>query len=263
MGEANADGSAREAAQIRCIAEWLIHSQQGVAFTGAGISTESGVPDFRSPGGIWSRSTPVEFEDFLASGAARYEYWRQKAIAQRDFVESRPNVGHRLLASWQAAGWLRAIITQNIDGLHQDAGSWDVVELHGTARLVRCLDCNEVYDADPLVQQFLEQDSVPICPACGGRLKHATISFGQPLSPSVLYRASRLSREADLFLAMGSSLVVSPANILPQLAKQAGARLVIINREPTGLDALADQVVHASIGATLTAIHTEIVALRA
>jgi NAD-dependent deacetylase len=262
MGESQVGGSGRKASGIRRIAEWLIHSQRAVAFTGAGMSTESGVPDFRSPGGIWSRSKPVEFEDFLASGAARYEYWRQKAVSHTDFLESKPNVGHRLLASWQASCWLRAVITQNIDGLHQDAGSWDVVELHGTARFITCLDCNEMYDADPLVRQFLEQDLVPVCPACGGRLKHATISFGQPLSPSVLHKASRLSREADLFFAMGSSLVVSPANILPQLAKQAGARLVIINREPTSLDGMADRVIHDSIGATLTAIHSQISALR-
>jgi NAD-dependent deacetylase len=263
MGEPISGGSARPTAQIRQIAQWLIHSQRAVAFTGAGMSTESGVPDFRSPDGIWSRSKPVEFEDFLASDAARYEYWRQKAIAHRDFVESQPNIGHRLLASWQVSGWLRSVITQNIDGLHQEAGSWDVVELHGTARLVSCLDCDEVYDAEPWVKQFLDHDVVPVCPACGGRLKHATISFGQPLSATVLHKASRLSREADLFLAMGSSLVVSPANILPQLAKQAGARLVIINREPTSLDALADQVIHAAIGATLTAVHSQISELRA
>ena len=159
------------------------------------------------------------------------------------------------MANWQTAGWLRAVITQNIDGLHQEAGSWEVLELHGTARFVSCLDCQARFEADPWVQQFLEQDQVPVCPECGGLLKHATISFGQPLSPMVLHRASRLSRESGLFLAMGSSLVVSPANILPQLAKQSGARLVIINREPTELDKLADLVIHGPIGSTLLAVH--------
>ncbi len=248
---------------IRQIAEWLKSSHRAIAFTGAGMSTESGIPDFRSPNGIWATSQPVEFEDFLSSPRARYEYWRQKAVAHRDFVDCQPNIGHHLLAQWQSAGWLRTVITQNIDGLHQEAGSADVVELHGTAREVACLDCHERFDADPWVQQFLDQDAVPDCPGCGGRLKHATISFGQSLSPTVLHKASRLSREADLFLAMGSSLVVSPANILPQVAKQAEARLVIINRDPTSLDSLADRTVHASIGSVLSAVHAKLTAGRA
>jgi NAD-dependent deacetylase len=196
----------------------------------------------------------VYYDEFLASPEARHEYWRQKAISHRDFVKSKPNVGHLILASWQSAGRLRAIITQNIDGLHQESGSRRVIELHGTARHVSCLDCGERYDADPLVEQFLADDAVPPCPDCGGRIKHATISFGQPLAPEVLEEAMRLSQEADLFLAMGSSLVVQPAASLPLLAKRRGARLVILNRDPTDQDALADIVIHASIGEALTGI---------
>ncbi len=236
------------------IATWLKDAKSAVAFTGAGISTESGIPDFRSPGGIWSKSKPVYYDEFLASAAARYEYWRQKSISHQDFSTGQPNAGHLNLAKWQQTGRLKAVITQNIDGLHQDAGSQDVVELHGTARYVSCQECRQRFDADPLVKQFLETDQVPACPACSGIMKHATISFGQMLDPAVLERATELSGEADLFFAMGSSLVVQPAAALPPLAKRNAARLVIINRDPTDQDSLADVVIHASIGETLTAI---------
>ena len=241
--------------QIDLAARWLGASRRAVAFTGAGISTESGIPDFRSPGGIWSRTQPVYFDEFMASAAARYEYWRQKAAAHRDFAQSQPNVGHRLLARWQERGLLHEIITQNIDGLHQLAGSRDVIELHGTAREIVCLDCGARFDAEPMVEQFLRDDAVPSCPKCaGGRLKHATISFGQSLDTDVLMRASQAAAQADLMLVLGSSLVVQPAAGLPQRAKARGARLVIINRDPTPLDPIADLVFHESIGATLQAI---------
>ena len=236
------------------IAAWLAEARSAVAFTGAGISTESGIPDFRSPGGIWSQSTPVYYDEFLASADARYEYWRQKAIAHRDFADSEPNAGHRTLARWQQDGRLHGVITQNIDGLHQIAGSRDVVELHGTAREIACLDCSARYDAGPLVAEFLASDTTPQCAECGGRLKHATISFGQSLDPQVLGQADQWCRSADLFLALGSSLVVEPAASLPRLAKAHGARLVIINRDPTDQDRSADAVLHESIGAALTAI---------
>jgi NAD-dependent deacetylase len=236
------------------IARWLHEARSVVAFTGAGISTESGIPDFRSPGGIWSQTQPVYYDDFLASAEARYEYWRQKAISHRDFVSSSPNAGHCVLAKWQQTGRLCAVITQNIDGLHQDAGSRDVVELHGTARMIACLDCGKRWEADVLVTEFLKMDRVPSCPSCGGIMKHATISFGQSLDPVVLQRAADLAEQADVFLAMGSSLVVHPAAGLPPLAKRNGARLVIINRDPTEQDSIADAVIHDSIGAALTSI---------
>ena len=178
------------------IASWLDESECTVAFTGAGISTESGIPDFRSPGGIWATSQPVYFDEFLASAESRYEYWRQKAVSHKDFSGSLPNAGHRILARWQDAGLLKAVITQNIDGLHQDAGSRDVIELHGTARYVACLECGDRFEADPWVQRFLATDSVPDCPQCGGIMKHATISFGQALDPDVLQRATETSSRA-------------------------------------------------------------------
>jgi NAD-dependent deacetylase len=236
------------------IARWLQDAKSAVAFTGAGISTESGIPDFRSPGGIWATSQPVYYQDFLSSERARYEYWRQKAVSHRDFISSEPNAGHRVLARWQAAGFLKSLITQNIDGLHQEAGSQDVLELHGTARYVACLKCHQRFEAGSWVQQFLDKDVVPDCPECGGLMKHATISFGQTLDPDVLDRAAVISAAADLFFALGSSLVVHPAAGLPPLAKSNGARLVIVNRTPTDQDHLADVVLNESIGTALRAI---------
>lgn len=240
--------------EIQQVAVWLGAAQHAVAFTGAGISTESGIPDFRSPGGIWSKSQPVLYDQFVRSAAARHEYWRQKSIAHRDFASSSPNVGHRVLAGWESSGRIDAVLTQNIDGLHQMAGSRRVVEIHGTARRVACLSCKADFDADAMVEQFLATDRVPTCDACDGLLKHATISFGQSLDPDVLEEAVRRSRGAELFLAMGSSLVVEPAASLPRIASEAGAKLVIINRDPTPLDAIASAVLHSPIGRTLAAI---------
>lgn len=236
---------------ISQVAGWLSEATNTVAFTGAGISTESGIPDFRSPTGIWSQTQPVYFEEFLRSAAARQEYWRQKSVAHRDFAGAQPNDGHRVLAAWEAAGLLSGVITQNIDGLHQLAGSRRVLELHGTAREVSCLTCARRWPADPWVEQFVATSVAPECPDCRGPLKHATISFGQPLDEGVLEQAVGLSRESELFLALGSSLVVHPAAGLPELARQQGARLVIINREPTPLDRIADLVIRESIGRTL------------
>ena len=237
------------------VAQWLASAERAVVFTGAGISTESGIPDFRSPNGIWATSQPVYFDDFVASQESRYEYWRQKSVAHREFSDSQPNLGHTLLAQWQGAGNLQAVITQNIDGLHQLAGSTRVIELHGTARQIACLQCEQRYDAEPIVKQFLDTDQVPSCDQCGGMLKHATISFGQSLQPEVLESATTLARTADLLLVLGSSLVVEPAASLPRLAKQQGARVVIVNRDETPQDATADQVFHESIGATLETIN--------
>ncbi len=243
-----------EADTHETIAQWVAAAKSLVVFTGAGISTESGIPDFRSPGGVWATSQPVYFDEFLASAEARYEYWRQKSVSHRDFSQSKPNAGHRVLARWESVGLLKAVITQNIDGLHQEAGNQRVFELHGSARHVGCLDCNYRIDAETMVAKFLADDAIPSCPDCGGLLKHATVSFGQTLPADVLQESARLSREADLFIAMGSSLVVEPAASLPRLAKRYGARLIIINREATPQDHSADIAVHASIGETLAAI---------
>ncbi len=239
---------------ISAAAQLIESARSLAAFTGAGMSTESGIPDFRSPGGVWATSQPVYYDDFVASPAARREYWRQKAASHDDFFNNAPNVGHRILAKWQESGRLWRLITQNIDGLHQLAGSTDVFELHGTAREVACLQCESRFDADVMVRQFRETNTPPNCPKCGGITKHATISFGQQLTPAVLMGAAQSAAASDVFLAMGSSLVVHPAASLPEIAKTKGASLIIINREATPLDPLADVVIRAPLGATLQAI---------
>ena len=193
--------------RITQVAAWLAEATSAVVFTGAGISTESGIPDFRSPGGVWAKNQPVYYDEFLRSASARYEYWRQKAEAHRDFADAAPNVGHQTLAKWESAGRLRGVITQNIDGLHQEAGNTNVLELHGTARKIRCLDCDAAFDVEALLEHFLTQDEVPPCELCGGRLKHATVSFGQQLPETILSEAVRWSQQADLIFAIGSSLV--------------------------------------------------------
>jgi NAD-dependent deacetylase len=240
------------------VAKWLAAARSAVVLTGAGISTESGIPDFRSPGGMWSKYRTVFFDEFLSSADGRYEYWRQKCELHREFGPAQPNAGHRVLARWEADGRIRGVITQNIDGLHQMAGSQRVLELHGTARQAACLDCSARFDIEPLVAQFLAEDRAPDCPHCGGRLKHATISFGQMLPPDVLMEATRWSRDADLMFAIGSSLVVTPAADLPRIAKDHRGRVVIINRDPTPLDSLAGTRLNGSIGETLEAIDREL-----
>lgn len=255
--------SAEQTETLKTVAQWLAESASAVAFTGAGASTESGIPDFRSPGGVWAKYQPVYFEEFLASAEARHEYWRQKAEAHREFAEAKPNAGHQALARWESLGRLVGVITQNIDGLHQMAGSRNVLELHGTARQIGCLDCQVRYDAGPMVEEFLTRQAVPNCPACDSSLmKHATISFGQALSPEVLQTAFAWAKRSRLFLAIGSSLVVEPAASLPCKAKEYGAKLVIINRDPTPQDALADLVIRRPIGETLADIDRELKKLK-
>ncbi|MFN8858526.1 MAG: SIR2 family NAD-dependent protein deacylase [Planctomycetaceae bacterium] len=224
-----------------------------LAFTGAGISTESGIPDFRSPGGIWSQAQPVYYDQFLRSQAARNEYWRQKSVAHRDFAAAQPNPGHRVLAQWEGQGRLLGVITQNIDGLHQLAGSRRVLEVHGTAREVACVGCRRRWPAEVGLAWYAELKQAPDCPDCGRPLKHATISFGQSLDPEVLEQASEWASQCDLVLALGSSLVVQPAAGIPVLAQNFGARLVIIHRDPTPLDHQADLVRRTPRGETLEA----------
>ena len=242
----------------RDVAKWIADAGSVVALTGAGISTESGIPDFRSPGGVWSKYRTVYFDEFLASADARYEYWRQKSEAHRDFGAAKPNAGHHALAGWEQRGQLRGLITQNIDELHQAAGSEHVLELHGTARRAACLDCSARFDIEPFVEHFLRDDRVPDCPECGGRLKHATISFGQSLPHDVLETATAWADDADVLLAIGSSLVVQPAAGLAAVGKHGGGKLVIINRDETPYNDLADAIIRTPIGDTLTAIDAEL-----
>lgn len=224
-----------------------------VAFTGAGISTESGVPDFRSAGSLWMVNKPIPFEAFVKSREARAEAWRRKFAMDDHYAGAAPNTGHRALARLVGQGRAPAIITQNIDGLHQASGVPDdrVIELHGNGTYATCLGCGRRHELAEIRPAFEATGEPPDCAACGGPVKSATISFGQAMPQDKMIRAQQLALEAELFLVVGSSLVVYPAATLPVIAKRQEATLIIVNREPTELDAIADLVVRAEIGAAL------------
>ncbi len=225
-----------------------------VIFTGAGVSTESGIPDFRSPGGIWTRFKPIYFDDFMSSREARRETWRRKLETDKTMSDAAPNRGHLAIAALVARGKASAIITQNIDGLHQAAGvpAEKVIELHGNATYATCLDCGERHELADIMAPFVADETLPECAACGSEyVKTATISFGQQMPEAPMRRAQEETLQADLFIAIGSSLVVYPAAGFPVMAKQNRARLAILNREPTDLDVHGDAVVNAEIGPTL------------
>jgi NAD-dependent deacetylase len=235
---------------------WLRAARAGVVFTGAGISTESGIPDFRSPGGLWTQHKPIDFSDFVASEAMRIEAWRRRFAIDATFSAAQPNVGHRAIADWVSRGSVRWVITQNIDELHQRAGvaAQQVIELHGSTMYATCLDCGLRHELADVRVRFDATNTSPRCRQCGGLVKTATISFGQGMPLAEMRRAQAATEGCDLFIAMGSSLVVHPAAGFPVLAKRMGKRLVIINREPTELDPIADLVLHSELGPTLAAI---------
>jgi NAD-dependent protein deacetylase/lipoamidase len=239
---------------VDTLRELIEEARTIVPFTGAGISTECGIPDFRSPGGIWTKMRPIDFSDFVASQEARDESWRRRFAMQEHFGAAKPGRGHKALASLYHAGKSPGVVTQNIDNLHQASGiaSEHVIELHGNTTYATCLDCAVRYEL-PWVQERFEQESgrAPACTACGGHIKTATVSFGQAMPEDAMRRAEQLTLSADLFVAVGSSLVVWPAAGFPLMAKRNGARLVIINREPTEFDEIADLVVPHDIGAVL------------
>jgi NAD-dependent deacetylase len=223
-------------------------------FTGAGISTECGIPDFRSPGGLWTKNAPIRFDAFLASRAMRAEAWRRRFAMEREFGGAKPGRGHQALASLYRAGKVRAVVTQNIDNLHQGSGisAEHVIELHGNSTYALCLDCGKRYELPWVKQQFTASgEEPPDCTDCGGPIKSATISFGQAMPAAAMQRAEDATLACDLFLAVGSSLVVWPAAGFPLLAKRNGAHLVIINREATEYDGIADLVIRDDIGAVL------------
>ena len=240
---------------VEILREMLAASHRAVVFTGAGISTESGIPDFRSPGGIWSKYRLIDFQEFMASEQARREYWRRKFATHEAVAGAEPNQGHIAVAELVSRGTVSAVITQNIDGLHQASGvpADRVIELHGNTTYAHCLNCGQEYDLDPIREVFLEDETLPVCVSCGGVVKTATVSFGQSMPEAEMRLAKEKSVACDLFLAIGSSLVVYPAAGFPALTKENGAALVIINREPTNLDDLADLVINAEIGPTLDA----------
>ncbi|MFO0995396.1 MAG: Sir2 family NAD-dependent protein deacetylase [Alphaproteobacteria bacterium] len=240
-------------AAIESLKRALEASKRAVVFTGAGISTESGIPDFRSPGGLWSQYRPIEFGEFLASAEARAEYWRRKIETDKVLLKAEPNRGHRAIAKLVRTGKISSVITQNIDGLHQSSGieAAKVIELHGNTTYATCLDCGERYELAPIKQAFQADGTLPECTDCLGIIKPATIAFGQAMPEAAMRQAEMETLAADLFIAAGSSLVVYPAAGFPVLAKRNGARLVILNREATPLDEFADLVLRGEIGPIL------------
>lgn len=225
-----------------------------VPFTGAGISTECGIPDFRSPGGLWTGNQPIPFEAFVSNQEMRNEAWRRRFALEENFARAKPGRGHRALASLYRSGKSPGLITQNIDNLHQASGidAGDVIELHGNTTYALCLDCSRRYELSWVKEKFEATGRrAPDC-TCGGYIKTATVSFGQAMPPEAMERAEDLTKSCDLFLAVGSSLVVWPAAGFPLMAKRNGAVLVIINREATEFDDIADLVVRNDIGDTLS-----------
>lgn len=227
-----------------------------VVFTGAGISTESGIPDFRSPGGLWTKMAPIDFQDFVRSADIRAEAWRRKFEIDKTITQAEPNKGHMAIAKLVDEGKVSHVITQNIDNLHQNSGipSEKIIELHGNGTYAKCLDCGERHELFWVREMFEASGRAPDCRSCSGIVKSATISFGQAMPEEEMNRAHEVTLGCDLFLAIGSSLQVYPAAGFPILAKRNGATLVILNREPTELDQIADLVIHEEIGATLAPI---------
>jgi NAD-dependent deacetylase len=225
-------------------------SRSVVFFTGAGISTESGVPDFRSPGGVWTKYQPVLFQDFLASESARVQHWLLKKATYELFKTVKPNLAHYAICDFEARGQLLGLITQNIDGLHTIAGTSNekLVELHGTDRLVTCLNCGKEYQPAQVYEDLPEDFTAPTCDECGGFLKSANVSFGQSKPITAMQRAQTWSEQAKIFVVVGSSLQVQPAASFPVIAKRSAALLAIVNRDPTPLDEIADLVHHGPIG---------------
>jgi NAD-dependent protein deacetylase/lipoamidase len=244
--------------EIRALRELIDRSERIVAMTGAGISTESGIPDFRSPGGLWSRMKPITYQEFVASEEARLEEWSRRFRANERFASAEPNAGHRGLVRLMNDRKLRAVVTQNIDGLHQRAGlpSESVIEIHGNSTRAHCLSCRTPM-ALQMVREMIEATGVsPRC-ACGGLVKAAIISFGERMPEDAMARATALAEDADLFLVIGSSLLVQPAASLPLIAKRFGAALVIVNRDATPIDDIAELVLRDSIGVVFSTLYPQ------
>lgn len=246
------DAGKKQTEQLR---QMLEKSQRIVVFTGAGISTESGIPDFRSPGGIWSKNQPINYQDFISSEEMRIESWRRRFALGKVLDQARPNPGHLAVAKLVQRGKAACVITQNIDGLHQQAGVPDdkVIELHGNTHYAVCLECGKRFELAPIRQAFEQNPHAPVCDICGGMVKTATVSFGQSMPAAEMHAAREQTVNCDLFLSLGSSLVVYPAAGFPEIAKRNNARLAIINRDLTSMDHLADLVIHDSIGPVLAA----------
>lgn len=231
-------------------------SQRVVVFSGAGISTESGIPDFRGPQGLWKHVKPIQFQEFIASEAVRQNYWKQWFEHSKDLLNALPNSGHKAVAEMVDSGKVSAVITQNVDNLHQQSGvaADKLIELHGNSTYAKCLGCERRIEMHSIEAELNTQGQVLPCNECGGIVKTATISFGQQMPELPMRRATQAVDACDLFIVLGSSLTVYPAAAFPQLARDNGAALVIVNNEPTDLDAVADLVIHAGIGEVLSSV---------
>ncbi len=242
--------------QLQDVAELMQAAKRIVALTGAGISTESGIPDFRSPGSIWQQESPVSYADFLHKPEARQKYWQTRRNLSGQVAAAQPNAAHLALADLERRGILHGIITQNFDGLHFDAGNQAerIVELHGTSREAACTLCRRRSSIQELQQRVDAGEIDPRCSACGGYLKAATILFGQKVPEQELTRARKMAASCDLFMVVGSSLKVTPAAALPRLALSRDVPFIIINLQPTPLDDYADVVIRARAGVVLPEI---------
>ena len=234
----------------------ISQSEALVFFTGAGISTNSGIPDFRGPKGIWKTSQPIYFQDFVNSEEKRIESWERKFSNELNINKAKPNQGHQKIAEIMKKKDLSHLITQNVDNLHQESGVSDkqITELHGNATYAKCLDCNLRYDLAELKETFLSTKKPPLCSVCNGLIKTATISFGQAMPEEEMVIAQKKSISCDLFISIGTSLAVFPAADLPVLAKETGSKLVIINNEPTQMDHIADLVINRDISEVFSEI---------
>ncbi len=242
--------------QLEKLAELLAHARRALIFTGAGISTGSGIPDFRGPQGVWKTRQPVYYQDFIASDAARVEYWDFKLEGYAVFRDARPGVTHRAIAELERLGRVGLVVTQNVDGLHQAAGTSAerLVELHGTNSEVECVACRRRETPERCMSEFERTRRPPTCPACGAWMKPAVVMFGQMLDMAALERARQASESADLVLSLGSSLVVTPAADIPLFGARRGVPYVIVNRGETAHDRVATLRLDADVADVLPAV---------
>ncbi|HCY86402.1 MAG TPA: sigma factor regulator FecR [Desulfobacteraceae bacterium] len=242
-------------AAVEKIARHIKRAKTVVAFTGAGISTESGIPDYRSQGGLWDKFQPVYFDEFMSSKDARIEYWKQRVEMEKGLRHAAPNKGHKALARLSRAGRLTAVITQNIDGLHQASGIDEekVIELHGNSRRIRCMSCSSLTSWDDAMKRISNGDLAPECD-CGGYFKPDTVSFGQAMPERETREAARLSSQSDVFIATGSTLLVQPAASMPEYARSAGAFVAIINLSQTPFDSRCNLMIREKAGPVLDAL---------
>ncbi|MEN2994936.1 MAG: NAD-dependent deacylase [Thermodesulfovibrio sp.] len=247
--------------KILKVCEIIKKSNYTVAFTGAGVSTESGIPDFRSPGGLWQRFRIVTYQEFILDRQARYEFWRMKKELIQEMINAKPNNAHKALAELEKMGFLKHVITQNIDGLHQMAGNKSVIELHGNQRGCICLDCEKFYSINEVIDMLKKDDLDLRCELCGGIIKPTVVFFGELMPEKELTMAQKIANECDLMFVIGTSLQVEPAASIPRIAYQSGAKLIFINKAKTDWDWMAEIIFYDSAGKVLKDIVETIISL--